>query len=99
VVSGVEFLYPIEHWSDAMVERFLQANLPEALTLYKHLRRSGDCMRCSAWLGDNRVNYLKANHPVAFEDLKKRLHVIASSIQEPVAALMSAVKDARTDEV
>ena len=64
--DGFEFYYPIEQWSDSDVMALLsgQGLLPP---LYgAGLTRSGDCMRCSAWLGDRRANYLAEHHPLVF---------------------------------
>ena len=52
VVEGVEYLLPIEHWTDKEVIDFLGPDrLPES---YKRgLRSSLDCMNCTAYTAEN----------------------------------------------
>lgn len=89
VVDGVELYYPIEHWSDSEVMAWLVSHdiLPP---LYSEgIQRSGDCMRCSAWLGDRRAEYLAKNHPAAFQDYGRRLMTICRAAEPSVARLFS----------
>ncbi|CDN87309.1 Phosphoadenosine phosphosulfate reductase [Hydrogenophaga intermedia] len=93
VVDGIELLFPIENWTDGMVSRYLAAEWPQALAMYQHLDKSGDCMRCSAWLGDARVRYLREHHPEAFVDLAERLRAIAAAVDQPMQRLRQAVSE------
>lgn len=87
--TGLEFYYPIENWTDSDVMRFL-AESDLVPPLYgEGLTRSGDCMRCSAWLGDKRAAYLAKRHPAAFEDYRQRIFTIARAVQGDVERVLS----------
>jgi 3'-phosphoadenosine 5'-phosphosulfate sulfotransferase (PAPS reductase)/FAD synthetase len=89
VATGLEFYYPIERWSDSDVMQYLvQHNLLPPL-YDEGLTRSGDCMRCSAWLGDRRASYLAERHPAAFQDYRQRIFTIARAVQGDVERVLS----------
>ena len=93
VSDGIELLYPIETWTDDDVLAYVESVAPDALTLYRHgLRRSGDCMACSAWLGDARAEYLKLMHPARFEVLNTRLRVVATAVMPEVEKLLGTLE-------
>lgn len=93
VEGGIELLYPIEDWSDAQVMAFLADEFPDALDLYEHLNKSGDCMRCTAWLGDSRITYLQEHHPAAFQDVVHRLRQIEAACDKPTRLLRQALEE------
>lgn len=71
--DGFAFWFPIEDWSDSDVLAWLVASDAVPPLYAAGLLRSGDCMRCSAWLGDRRAEYLVRHHPVAFRDYAERV--------------------------
>lgn len=93
VVDGFEFFYPVEDWTDEQIFAYLNEACPEAASLYTSLDKSGDCMRCSAWLGDQRGMYLKKHHPQSFTDYKNRLRLIANACAPAVGALFSTIAE------
>lgn len=93
-VDGFEFLYPVETWTDQDVFAYLALHCPAAANMYAHLDKSGDCMRCSAWLGDNRGGYLKQHHPIAFHDYRERLRIIAGACAPAITNVFAALADA-----
>lgn len=91
VVDGTEVLYPLEQWSSTDVFAYLMEHdiMPP---LYEHgLKRSGDCMRCSAWLGDLRATYLAEHHPQAFAEYRARIRTIAMTVDRSVKRLFEEV--------
>jgi phosphoadenosine phosphosulfate reductase len=97
VVDGIELLYPIENWSDGRVLDYLRAEMPDVLPLYQWLDKSGDCMSCSAWLGDRRGEYLAQRHPVAFAEYRRRLDLIAGACAPVVGRIYQSVTVAHGD--
>ena len=84
-VSGdIEFLYPIEDWTEEETFNFLREHGVEP-PLYGHgFDRSGDCMTCSAWLGDNRAEYLAKNHPKKFLQYGVRISVCGRATEHAI---------------
>lgn len=90
VVEGVKYLYPIKDWSDEMVLSFLKKR--DAMPpLYKDgIMRSGDCMTCSAWLGDNRSKYVREYYPDKSKVLEDRLDKLTLAIAPHFRHLVSS---------
>ena len=90
--DGFEVLFPIEDWlADDVTEYIAAAGWPEPKTYTEGVKHSGDCMTCTAWLGDGRSAYLKQNYPEKFEIYKHKLAVVASAAQDAVNALIDEV--------
>jgi len=90
--AGIEVLHPIEDWSDADVMAWLIEHdlVPP---LYEHgITRSGDCMRCSAWLGDRRAEYLARHHPDAFADFAERVFMSCRAADGPVGRVFGEAR-------
>lgn len=70
VVDGVEYLFPLQKWSDEDVVMFLRDRIPES---YKRgLKSSLDCMNCTAYLKENPGRFddlLEIDHDAAVEVL------------------------------
>lgn len=82
VHEGIEYLYPIEGWSNERVLLWLanrKISLPES---YQHLDVSPDCLDCTAWWGERRSVYLKERHPEEFKKYQIRLRYIRSAIAQ-----------------
>ena len=87
--TGLEFYYPIEQWTDSDVMRYLTEHDLVPPLYGEGLNRSGDCMTCSAWLGDKRAAYLAQRHPVAFQGYRQRIFTIARAVQGDVERVLS----------
>lgn len=90
VVGGFEFLYPIETWTDSDVFDYLDAQELMPPLYDKGMKRSGDCMSCSAWLGDGRDRYLADNHPEAHRVFVQRVRASCAANESAVGNLFSA---------
>lgn len=88
-VEGVEVYHPIEDWTDADVMAWLIDRSVMPPLYGEGVQRSGDCMRCSAWLGDRRAAYLAQHHPVAFGDYTQRIFTICAAAEGPVGRLFN----------
>jgi phosphoadenosine phosphosulfate reductase len=91
VVDGIEYLFPLEDWSDARVLAFVQDSglLPEH---YQQANTSLDCMTCTAHLRDNgwKLPYLDAHHPSQAATVRHRLKLISQELEPTLHALSAA---------
>lgn len=75
VFGGIEYLLPLEHWTDEMVFEFLgDARTPESYL--RGIESSLDCKNCTAYLFENkrRVRDLVVTDPTAYAQVK-RVHL------------------------
>lgn len=81
VVDGVEFLYPVQDWTDEQCFSLMRESGIEPQRFYAEgLTHSSDCATCTAWCEDDRANYLKAHHPDKFIEYQYNISIIASAI-------------------
>lgn len=97
-VAGIRFLFPLQDWTDDQVYEYLES-INKMPPMYESgVLRSGDCMACSAWLGDNRPNYLRTHHPETARILAARLDAVASELRVPLAHFITARKEAHGND-
>lgn len=85
VDDGIEYLFPLENWDDAMVYRYLDEHGIALPRYYPILSASPDCMTCSAYWEEGRGAYLRAEHPGAYALYQERLGEIAAATAQPIA--------------
>lgn len=93
VVDGVEFLYPVEGWSDDDVFSFLEtseAGIPRYYT--EGMAHSFDCAVCTAWMDEPRGAYLKEYYPERFDEYRQKLSIVAGAVQSAVNNLIEEVE-------
>lgn len=91
--DGFEVLYPIEDWSAEQVFGFIKAqgwDIPRYYT--EGMPHSGDCLVCTAWVGDGRGAYLKRHHPEAFKRYKAQLAVVTQAVQDSVNNMLNEIE-------
>lgn len=80
IASGIEFLYPLQDWTDEECFAYMRENGIEPQRFYsENITHSGDCISCTAWCEDDRGAYLKKYHPLVFQEYKKNMRVIANA--------------------
>jgi len=92
-LDGFEFLYPIEDWLTADVFAYIEAagwKVPRYYT--EGMPHSGDCLLCTAWVGDGRAAYLKKFHPERFAEYRDRLAIVAGAAQSAVNNLIDEME-------
>lgn len=85
VENGIEYLFPLQDWSDDDVMAFLRKEGIEVPRFYETLRASPDCMTCSAYWEEGRAAYLKEHHPAAYREYQRRLNTISDATAEAIA--------------
>lgn len=76
VIEGVEYLFPIEHWSHQDVNEYLEEIGVPVPRFYKTLSKARDCMTCTGWWEDGRAAYLKEYYPDHYRIYQDRLDLI-----------------------
>lgn len=80
VEDGIEYLFPIQDWSDADVLEYLDhigVTLPR---YYQYMSEAPDCRTCSAFWSKGANQYLKQFHPEQYAVVKQRLKSIGAAM-------------------
>jgi phosphoadenosine phosphosulfate reductase len=92
MLDGFEFLYPIEDWSTENVFDYIQSCGWEVPRYYTEgMPHSGDCLVCTAWVGDGRGAYLKKHYPERFEEYREKLGIVANAASGSVRNLIHEI--------
>lgn len=92
--TGLEFLYPIESWTGAEVDQYLKANeLPVADYYPEGVKNGPECMGCTAWWDDGRLQYMKRFHPKEHAAYKERIKAIQGEIFHQADMLAAQLKE------
>jgi len=75
VIDGVEYLHPIEDWTDERVFEYLKMTPIGVPPHYEFMGTSLDCWSCTAYLQENKgkLTYLKKFEPGMYEEVRRRL--------------------------
>ena len=96
IEDGVEYVFPIEGWTEQQVLQYLQAQGVETNNRLGMAHSSLDCWDCTAYCNHSkeRMAYIKANHP------EKHVHVVAllKQIDNAVTEQMSGVRALLAEE-
>lgn len=92
IIDGVEYIYPIESWTDDDVYAYIKDSdlLSEH---YKVANTSMDCMHCTAFLNENiwKSDYLKQHHSNAYIETQKRFKTIYNAVQQDLQNLNKVI--------
>lgn len=83
--GGIEYLFPIEDWSDDQVLKFLREQGVPVPRFYEVLNTAPDCMSCSGYWEEGVSKYLKRYHHRQYEEVQRRLHVIRDAVSDHIA--------------
>lgn len=83
VVEGIQYVCPVEQWSDEEVVEYLRKCGEKMHPRLLMGHSSIDCMSCTAYTGHSleRMAYIKKYHPVVFHDLKGVFKQIDNAIR------------------
>lgn len=93
VVNGVEYLFPLEGWSEARVLNFLRDKGVSLPANYGHFNSSADCMTCTAYMHENggKYRYLREKHPHAAEVVRLRMTDALAAMREEQTAILTSM--------
>lgn len=88
VAQGMEVLYPVQGWTGLEVQGYLERHsLPVAPFYERGARRAPECMGCTAWWDEGRMQYLRQFHPLAHAVTVQRMTAIRHEIDRQLAML------------
>lgn len=93
VVDGVEYLFPIEDWTNETVMDFLMLCGVPIARFYETLAGTPDCMTCSAYWEEGVAQYLKRYHPPQYQVVQQRLHFIRNAVAGHIASFNIEVNE------
>ena len=88
VVDGVEYLYPIQAWTDDEVFAFIAAHKIPLPSLYDHFRQGPECATCPAWWNVDNGPYLRARHPGLHAEYEARMSRVVGEVVPCLRHLM-----------
>tara|TARA_R110000868_G_scaffold238912_3_gene493431 strand:- start:4410 stop:5156 length:747 start_codon:yes stop_codon:yes gene_type:complete len=81
VVDGIEFFYPVENWTDDECFDFCNHHGFDMRSVYSTgIPHSGDCITCTAWLGEDRAHYVRKHAPEKFNQYQSNIRKIGAAI-------------------
>lgn len=83
---GIQYLFPIEDWTDEEVNSYLVKKGVPIHPCYEYMNSMPDCKTCSGWWDEKRSAYLKACHPEIHTEYQRRLDVIRESAHKQIFA-------------
>ncbi len=84
VDGGIEYLFPIEGWTDGQVLAYLREQDAPLPRFYEVMGSSPDCMTCSAYWETGAAKYLKRYHFEQFKVVQARLDAINEAVAEHI---------------
>ena len=92
-IGGIEYIFPLEDWSDLQVDKFLVqqgVNLP---AFYEFSDKSLDCWHCTAYLDERvrQIQWLKLHEPEKHAKIAENLLKIRGAVEAKVAFLDAAL--------
>ena len=89
VIDGIEYLFPIEDWTDQDVMDYLIAEGVTVPAYYEWSDTSLDCTTCTAYLDERRHELwnMQFVHPEIWKEVEPRLRAIAAAVETEYEAL------------
>lgn len=89
VSDGFEVLYPIQTWTGAEVNAYLEVNgLPVASSFYDSgMPHGSDCMGCTGWWDEGRAKFLRRHHPAEYTVFLQRMVLIRGEVSRSMEFL------------
>lgn len=78
--AGLEYLHPIEHWTDDQVFAYLREVGAPILRFYSHRAQGPECATCPAGWDEGRAEYLKRHHPELAQRYARYLEMHAKAM-------------------
>jgi 3'-phosphoadenosine 5'-phosphosulfate sulfotransferase (PAPS reductase)/FAD synthetase/2-polyprenyl-3-methyl-5-hydroxy-6-metoxy-1,4-benzoquinol methylase len=92
-MDGFSFHYPIQAWTSADVQQYLEDNqLPVAPFYRAGMRRAPECLHCTAWWDEGRSRYMREHHPKEHAVVMRSMSEIRSAINRQYAWLVEEME-------
>lgn len=93
IEDGIEYFFPIESWTDAQVSEYLLKNSIPVPSFYEWLAASPDCLTCTAYLDENRKQFLQERHPETWRTVHLRLTELKKALIAPLTVLKDHLEE------
>jgi 3'-phosphoadenosine 5'-phosphosulfate sulfotransferase (PAPS reductase)/FAD synthetase len=93
VVDGVEYVFPLEGWSEQQVFDYLRANHVEVPAYYEQTTTSLDCWNCTAFLDAKigQFKYMRDRHPDKLAVVQQHLLEMEHAVTKEMPNLEQAI--------
>lgn len=90
--DGIEYVFPLEGWSELDVAKYLSANDVPVPDHYAYTKKSLDCWCCTAYLDAklDQARYLRQHHPEKSQIVMDKLQQISIAIAGPAQQIYNA---------
>lgn len=82
VIDGIEYLFPIEDWTEADVMDYLDRQEAPKLPFVAAGKHSLECLHCTGYRDHGQEAYLKEYHPEALKEYRRRIKLINAAVKE-----------------
>lgn len=88
--DGIEYLFPVEGWTDVEIGDYLGDSIPQYYR--RGIRTSLDCINCTAYLDHNieRLRDLEVTDPRVHAEVTGVLHAVSAEVGRYIESLQSA---------
>lgn len=95
VEDGIEYVFPLENWTQSEVMAFLQAEGVDVSGRLGMAHSSLDCWNCTAYCNGSqeRMQYIKANHPDKHVKVVALLKQIDNAVTEQMSGLRALLSE------
>jgi phosphoadenosine phosphosulfate reductase len=84
----VELLFPIEDWTAAQVDAYIREHdLPVAPFYAEGMNETPECMGCTGWWRDGRLQYLRRYYPHEYAEVRRTISIVRAAIDRQYATL------------
>jgi 3'-phosphoadenosine 5'-phosphosulfate sulfotransferase (PAPS reductase)/FAD synthetase len=89
IIEGIEYVFPLQSWSEQDVFDYLEDNQIEVPAYYQKTKSSLDCWNCTAYLDAKaeQVAYMRTEHPEKYRIVVDKLSEIRSATMQSRADL------------
>lgn len=93
VQDNIEYLFPLQEWSDTDVFAYLHERQVVLPRNYAQTKSGLDCWNCTAYLSEEtgRLDYLQAFHPEKYGHVRSKLIELQTAVNEVTAPMRSAL--------
>jgi phosphoadenosine phosphosulfate reductase len=93
VHQGIQYIFPIENWSEEEVDWFLKENHVKIPDYYQWSDKSLDCWHCTAYLDERerQIHWLRDNMPRHYRIVSENLRKIKVAVEKQTGLIDAAL--------
>jgi 3'-phosphoadenosine 5'-phosphosulfate sulfotransferase (PAPS reductase)/FAD synthetase len=96
VIEGIEYVFPLQNWSEQQVFDYLKQNDVQVPSYYEKTKSSLDCWNCTAYLDAKaeQIAYMRTEHPSKYRIVVEKLAEMRAATLESRTVLDEVVNGA-----